>query len=504
MAQTDALIAVNSEKQLFIDEKFIDQSNGLTLTVNSPQQIPAPLLVADRPWEGAICAYNTVLKEGDLFRLWYDVILPEGASEIERGVGYAESNDGLRWTKPNLNLIEFQESKANNLVAPPVPKAPRGEMEGATVLIDTNPACPPEERYKLWTKIQHIPSGDAQRGMKNGLWAMYSKDGVHWNVYDSLVDVPHCDTQNVPFWDDRLQKYVGYGRSRVEMDGYRARAIGRIESDDFRNWSRMETVFQTEQIEQRAPIPSHCRDRIGSYVDVYTNACMKYPFAQDVYFMMPSFLYHWDCQDVSNEQRVTFPDTCDVRLLTSRNGIDWRQAGGRRPFLRLGMWGSLSSQMLYACPGVVRVGDELWSYYAGMNYNHSSQVDAAADAKGSGVFRAVSRLDGFISVDAPYEGGTLTTPPITFTGNFLTLNVDTSAGGIVRVEIQSAKGEALEGYALADSDEHNGNSVCMPVRFRGTPDVSQFAGLPIRLHFQMYDCKLYAFQFVENDQSLKA
>ena len=76
------------------------------------------------------------------------------------------------------------------------------------------------------------------------------------------------------------------------------------------------------------------------------------------------------------------------------------------------------------------------------------------------------------------------------------MNIDTSAGGILRAEIQSADGQPIDGYTLADSDEHNGNSVHMPVRFQGKSDVSGLAGVPIRLHFQMYDCKLYAFQFI--------
>ena len=96
---------------------------------------------------------------------------------------------------------------------------------------------------------------------------------------------------------------------------------------------------------------------------------------------------------------------------------------------------------------------------------------------------------------SPYEGGTLTTPPLIFKGDQLALNLDTSAGGILRCEIQSADGEPIDGYTLTDSDEHNGNSVSMPVRFQGKSDVSGLAGVPIRLHFRMYDCKLYAFQF---------
>ena len=111
MADRDTPIVINSEKQLFIDDKLIAESDGITLTMNPPQQIPEPVLVIDRPWEGVIGAYNTVLKEGDRFRLWYDVLLPEGSSEILRGIAYAESDDGIHWTKLNQNLIEFQGLK---------------------------------------------------------------------------------------------------------------------------------------------------------------------------------------------------------------------------------------------------------------------------------------------------------------------------------------------------------------------------------------------------------
>ena len=129
MANRDVPIVVNSGKQLFIDDKFIAESAGVILTMNPPQQIPEPVLAVDKPWEGVIGAYNTVLKEGDRFRLWYDVILPEGSSEIFRGIAYAESDDGIHWRKLNQNLIEFQGSMENNLVAPRLPDAPRGEME---------------------------------------------------------------------------------------------------------------------------------------------------------------------------------------------------------------------------------------------------------------------------------------------------------------------------------------------------------------------------------------
>jgi hypothetical protein len=508
-------IVVGSEKQLFIDNRFIAKSEGVTLTMNPPQQDHEPVLVADRPSDGRIGPYNTVLKEGALFRMWYFVFPPDRSSRITEGVAYAESDDGIHWRKPDLGLIDYQGSGANNLVAPqPVGSESHWfgagrrldlRMQGAMVFKDTNPSCPPQERYKLWAKIQGImPAGEeldpgqvplgvrkgdvlekVQRVMTGGLVAMYSEDGIGWNVYEKRVETGACDTLNIAIWDERLQKYVGYVRMIPDLDGVKYRSVGRLESDDFRDWSATESVFEADQIDLGArPTRGH-----SMCVDVYTNGFMKYPFAQEGYFMMPSFNYHWD--------RATGPSTLDVRLLTSRDGIDWQQAGGRKPFLRLGQLGSLDSRRIYACPGVVRVGDELWSYYAGFNTNHGDILDPVSSVKGSGVFRAVSRLDGFISADAPYQGGTLTTPPIVFEGKQLELNLDTSAGGVVRVEVQSAEGKPLDGFSLADADDLNGNSVRMPVSFNGSTDLGQLAGVPIRLSLQMYDCKLYAFQFVE-------
>ena len=73
-------IVVGSEKQLFIDNRFIAKSEGVTLTMNPPQQDHEPLLVSDKPWDGPLGVYNTVLKEGDRFRMWYDVTPPEGGA----------------------------------------------------------------------------------------------------------------------------------------------------------------------------------------------------------------------------------------------------------------------------------------------------------------------------------------------------------------------------------------------------------------------------------------
>ena len=68
---------IGTHKQLFIDRRFIDSSEGVTLPMNPPVQHPDPVVIGDRPWEeNGIGAYNTVWREPDgAFRLrgGYDV-----------------------------------------------------------------------------------------------------------------------------------------------------------------------------------------------------------------------------------------------------------------------------------------------------------------------------------------------------------------------------------------------------------------------------------------------
>jgi hypothetical protein len=144
------------------------------------------------------------------------------------------------------------------------------------------------------------------------------------------------------------------------------------------------------------------------------------------------------------------------------------------------------------------MGDELWIYYTGKNDDHSDRVDPKAGKRMTGVTRAILRLDGFVSADAAYTGGSLTTPPIVFEGNRLELNIDTSAGGVAQIEIREASGEPIRGYSLAEADELNGNSVRVPVSWQGKTDVSVLAGRAVKLHFKLRDSKLYAFQFVDS------
>ena len=114
------------------------------------------------------------------------------------------------------------------------------------------------------------------------------------------------------------------------------------------------------------------------------------------------------------------------------------------------------------------------------------------------MYRAVFRRDGFTCVDADYSGGEFTTPPLTFEGEALHLNIDTSATGLARVEIQEENGKPLGGYTLEECDRiHTTNSTHRTVTWRkGRFEVDDLSGRPVRLRFELcYGVKLYAFRF---------
>ena len=111
-----------------------------------------------------------------------------------------------------------------------------------------------------------------------------------------------------------------------------------------------------------------------------------------------------------------------------------------------------------------------------------------------GVYRLVQRLDGFVSLDSPYnhQPVTVVTRPLIFAGRRLLLNIDTDATGYAQVGILDEQGNRLPGFSEDKCVYINGDFVEEVVEWldKGT-DVSELAGQKIRLAFRMRGSKLY-------------
>ena len=124
-------------------------------------------------------------------------------------------------------------------------------------------------------------------------------------------------------------------------------------------------------------------------------------------------------------------------------------------------------------------------------------VDGYWEGTYTSVRRYTLRVDGFVSVNAPFSGGEIVTKPIVFDGGNLALNVETGAAGSIQVEIQDVEGRPIDGYTLDECPEIFCDELRYIVRWRYQGgDVRALAGRPVRLRFMLRDADLYSFQFV--------
>jgi hypothetical protein len=432
----------------------------------------------DRPWEGNGCGYFTVIQEGDLYRLYYrgsNAPLPaiRSAGDFHTEVTcYAESRDGIHWTRPDLGITKYVDgSSKNNIIL--ASYLAFGEKKGQDIshnfspFLDTNPDCKPSEKFK------------ALGGWIHGLFALKSADGLHWTLLSDKPVIPRgtFDTQNLAFWDPTRKCYALYHRGL--RDG---RDVMTATSKDFRNWSESVWVHY----------------RPGRTTELYTNQIGPYFRAPHLYLGFPARYvegrgwYSAMNEAISKADQRCGTDYTDTGFITSRDGRTfdvWPEAfvrPGPSPELWMYAFGYTALGMVETRSNVPGGPNEISFYISDAGYWMGPGVSYC---------RYTLRRDGFVSAAAPLSGGWLATRPIRFDGEQLKINFETSAAGSVQVEVQDADGKPIPGFTVAECPSLFGNSTEYAVQWKSKARLSDLAGKPVRLHFVLRDADLYAFQF---------
>jgi hypothetical protein len=456
-----------SRLELFVDHHLIERLEGAELRLQQPRPAGAALAF-DRAWEGAFCGYVTVFHDpaNKMFRMYYRG-LPEAGRDGSptETTCYAESRDGIHWSKPELDIYEVADNRANNVVL----KDQTPASHNFSPFVDTRPSVPADERYKAL-------GGTSE----SGLIAFVSGDGLHWRRLQTEPVFRDegwvFDSQNVPFWSPAEAKYVLYYRRSPEG----VRSVARATSEDFVHWS--------------APAQMTFGDVPAEHL--YTNQTHPYFRAPHIYVgiaarFMPGrkVLTEEQARAIHVDPRY-FGDISDAVLLTTRGG-DRFDRTFMEAFVRPGIgWENWTSRTNYPALGVVQTAPAEMSFYVQRNYG---QPTARLD-------RYALRLDGFASAHAGYGGGELVTRPVVWPkatdgkSRELFLNYSTSAAGGVRVEIQGADGTVVPGYALDDCQELIGDEIERVVTWKGGSDLAALAERPVRLRFVLKDADIYSLQ----------
>lgn len=450
-AAAENAIPIGSRLELFVDDFLIETLTDAELVLHQPQAREVAL-DHDRPWEGNVCCGHTVFQDGDLFRLYYRGRHHDWTLKREtHWFGcYAESADGVHWTRPELGLVEFQGSKKNNIILEGKDKFNLAPFK------DLNPDCKPEERYKAMTNGH------------GGMDAYKSPDGIRWSpmVEGHVITKGAFDSLNLAFWDPLRGCYVEYHRGF--RDGIRDIMTGT--STDFVHWT--DPVW----IDYSGSPPQH----------MYTNAIKPY-------YRAPHILMGFPKRFVPNRRGTPhqIAGVSDAVFMTSRDGVSfhrWDEAF-IRPGLQQERWVNRNN---YPAWGMVVTKSDLPGAPEELSFYTTEGYYVGESTR---LRRHTIRIDGFVSVRAPLAGGQLVTKPMTFAGSELVLNFSTSAAGSIRVEIQDAEGNPLPGFTLADSSDLFGDAIERVVSWKDGGDVAGLAGKPIRLRFTLSDADLYSFRF---------
>ena len=480
-AEAADAVDIGLRRELFVDDYLIDKTRDVQRMLNRPTPREVAI-VHDEPWEGAASYYHSVFQDGDIYRMYYRGCNWNSVKKkVHENICYAQSKDGIHWTKPDLGLIPLGGSKHNNLLwsrGGPV-KFPadiwRSLGSGAvnfSAFKDTNPACAADAKYKAL-------GGDPFVGM----YAFKSADGIRWSMLAEKAVIPpggfqsKFDSQSTMFWDPLRGCYVSFHKACSKSPkGKWIRDLITCTSKDFVHWSE----------------PARLKYPGAPIEHLYTNQIMPYPRAPHIYVGFPKrFMPSRKPVGTAAE-----PGVSDVVFMSSRDGVHFNRWGEAfiRPGPQIERWIHRNNFMAW---GIVTTKsalagspDEL-SFYS---------VEGSGEGDNNKMRRYTLRQDGFVSVRAPLSGGELLTKPLIFEGDRLAINFSTSAAGSIRVEIQDARGKPLPGFSLSDSTELLGDQIDQVVSWKGGSDVGKLAGKTVRLRFFIKDADLYAIQFQKKDK----
>lgn len=495
--ETGEPVQLGNRKHLFLDDALIANLENVQFRVNPPRL--EELIIEGRGLTNHLVVFEDVESGDGLVRLY--------RRGPKNSLAVWTSRDGIHFTAPDLGR-EYRGAR-NVVIEDPVGLG--------TIFVD--PRAPAEERIKYFS---------GYRG--RGCYVYSSPDGYNFTRNETSALPFRGASQSIVFYDDQRQRYVGYHRSDMlrTVGGRTARTSVMTETTDLMRPWPLTPVSQAEQSQlakirrlgwkipyyvDNGPLtppgfgveyptvfgPIESMDPVA--VDVYVPKCVKYAWAEDAYLAFPIMYFHYHGDGPETRQALGRPDAergsgpLETQLSVSRDGVHWKRYP-RPAYVGIGRHAGLDLKKAYMGHGMVRRGEEIWQYYVGSEQYHSffRKQPSAREA----IFRVVQRLDGFVSADTPYTGGTLTTRPLVFSGNRLVLNLDTDAAGYAQVGLLDEEGQPMEGFSLDDCIYLNGDFIDAEVEWLTTgKDVSQLAGRRVQVVVHSRGTKLYSMQFVE-------
>jgi len=355
-----ALNPIGNQRQFFFDDAIIESLENTRHRLNPAVKLADnPVIKRDKPWEGPDMRLAWVIYDHRLgkFRMRYSAglfrtdgrdaegnIIVKGEHDEEaakRVVCEAFSEDGVNWVKPELGLVEFRGSTANNILP---------ESALYYYFFEDRQDPDPARRYKA-----HVRTGTYHgTGMTFDLY--FSPDAYTWTacegnpIIDTGTQKGRWGPTDFMGWDPIREVYAVHMENNYHLHSptEHHRLIGRAESPDLINWSEPETIITLDEHDYpdtefyHLPVTIH----EGWYL---------------------GFLWHFSTTNTQHEPYFVF----------SRDGIHYDRRF-REPIIRRGDNGRFDHVSIYANRPIIH-GDQVLCFYTGTNWRSPEQLLALGD-----------------------------------------------------------------------------------------------------------------------------
>src|ERR1035437_3844983 len=471
-----AVIPINVGRQLFVDDFLIEKTelkrtyHHATPYTNNPILFPQTALEL----KGGTRPCATLLQDGvcydprdQLFKMWYHAGWFDGTA-------YATSTNGLDWVRPSLDVVP-----GSNRI---LPVQGHGARDGCAVWLDqftTNT----NERFKMFIYERPSRTYDGQ--------IFVSPDGIHWS---GPAHTPIVGDNTSIIYNPFRRKWIYSVRVNLAPGGGRSRAYR--ECDD---------LVQGAQWKLNELVPWACTDVLDK-PDPRVVAMMPPNYSPVSDYSQPPQLYNLDAVGYESLMLGVFgvhhgpennicaqlkePKYTDLELAFSRDGFHWDRPD-RTYFLATSHTNTWDRGYLHSAATVCTiVGDQIFFYYGA--WSGISPVLGTDMYAGGAIGVAFLRRDGFASMDAGANEGTLTTRPVTFKGKYLFVNLDAPTGKL-RVEVLDENDRAIAPFTAANCAPVATDSTRTQIHWKGANDLSSISGQTVRLRFHLRQGRLYAF-----------
>lgn len=464
----ESLAGAEPYRRLFLDSLVVEDYSGVTRRFHAAKKHRNnPIIPKDKSWEGwGPYVYGTVLWDEGKLRMWYEIVGNRVKDRPGQCNGYAESKDGIHWTKPDLGVYDW-DGPNNNLIA-------LGQSHNASVIRVRNPESPD----KAWALYSHGQGGPH---------VAYSADGINWRWREKSEYTELFSSSDVVnfFWDPIKNRYV----CTWKTGGRKHRAVGVATSQDGLKWTKPcdGPVFVADDLD---PEPTQ----------IYGMPAFPY---QGMYIGLP-WMYHSRTHKYGPysakrmyEAQEDSPCTMDVQLSWSWDLINWNRTPRREPFIALGKKPAWDWGMIYTARAPVIVNDQLYFYYGGFNQVHDrTPIDGA-------IGLASLRIDGFCSMRAGGSEGWLISRREMFRTPKVCINARTGRDGYVLAELLDRENKPIKGFSRADCVSFKGDSICHTLEWKSKAFQKEMLQPCKKIRFFLKNADLYSYLPCDIDESME-